>query len=62
MTYDKFIGNYISAIKQSIQSLKDDLAKSRFIDMYQVGDLQGRIIGLEQALELLESAYAEQDN
>ena len=62
MNHDKFIGSYVSSVKSEIQKLKNDLATTRFKDMYQLGDLQGRILGLESSLELLEAVYAEQDN
>lgn len=62
MNHDKFIGSYVSSVKSEIQKLKNDLATTRFKDMYQLGDLQGRVLGLESSLELLEAVYAEQDN
>lgn len=62
MNHDKFIGSYVSSVKSEIQQLKNDLATTRFKDMYQLGDLQGRILGLESSLELLEAIYADQDN
>lgn len=62
MNHDKFIGSYVSSVKSEIQRLKNDLATTRFKDMYQLGDLQGRVLGLESSLELLEAVYAEQDN
>lgn len=62
MNHDKFIGFYVSSVKSEIQKLKNDLATTRFKDMYQLGDLQGRILGLESSLELLEAVYADQDN
>lgn len=62
MNHDKFIGSYVSSVKSEIQKLKNDLATTRFKDMYQLGDLQGRILGLESSLELLEAVYADQDN
>lgn len=62
MNRDKFIGSYVSSVKSEIQKLKNDLATTRFKDMYQLGDLQGRVLGLESSLELLEAVYAEQDN
>lgn len=62
MNHDKFIGSYISSVKSEIQKLKNDLATTRFKDMYQLGDLQGRVLGLESSLELLEAVYADQDN
>jgi len=62
VNHDKFIGSYISSVKSEIQKLKNDLATTRFKDMYQLGDLQGRILGLESSLELLEAVYADQDN
>lgn len=62
MNHDKFIGSYVSSVKSEIQKLKNDLATTRFKDMYQLGDLQGRVLGLESSLELLEAVYADQDN
>lgn len=62
MTYDRFIGSYITSIKQQIETLKTDLARAVVGSMYQVGQLQGRIAGLEESLQLLENAYEEQDN
>ena len=62
MNRDKFIGSYVSSVKSEIQKLKNDLATTRFKDMYQLGDLQGRVLGLESSLELLEVVYADQDN
>ena len=62
MNHDKFISAYVSSVKSEIQKLKNDLATTRFKDMYQLGDLQGRVLGLESSLELLEAVYADQDN
>jgi hypothetical protein len=49
-------------VKHQIEVLKNDLAKAVVGSMYQVGQIQGRIAGLEESLQILESAYAEQDN
>ena len=62
MNYDKFIGLYISSVKQKVQTLKEDLASARLSDLYQAGLIQGEIRGLESALSTLEAIYADQDN
>lgn len=61
MTHDKFIQSYISSLRREIDQLKDDLSAAVFTDLYGVGNLQGRIAGLEVSLRLLHEAYEEQD-
>ena len=55
MINDKFIAQYVGALKQSISDVKDALANGRHDDLYSVGRLQGHVDGLKSALELLEA-------
>lgn len=62
MTQDKLIGAYITSVKQQMAKLKDDLSQARFTDLYQVGDLQGRITGHQMSLDLLDKILSDQED
>lgn len=61
MIPDKVIGAYISQLKQQIDQLAIDIAHANFNDLYSVGKLQGRVMGLEQAKQLLDNVLEELD-
>lgn len=61
MIPDKVIGAYISQLRHQIDQLSNDIAHANFTDLYSVGKLQGRVIGLEQAKQLLDNVLEELD-
>lgn len=61
MIPDKVIGAYISQLKQQVERLSTDIAHANFTDLYSVGKLQGQVIGLEQAKQLLDNVLEELD-
>ena len=62
MKSDNYLGAYITEIRATIQTLKDDAVYADFKDLYSVGRIQGQVMGLELALDKLEYVYREQDN
>ena len=61
MINDKFLGLYLKTLHDKIASLKTDLAEANFSNLYEVGKLQGQIVGLEVAIVQLQAAYEELD-
>ena len=61
MIRDKFLSNYIGSLKQAIEDAKEDLAEAVYTDLYSVGKMQGLIIGLSRALQILEATIEEVD-
>jgi hypothetical protein len=64
MTFDRFTSVFVGRVKTAISDLKDDIAAANFgmpSGAYDLGKLQGRITGLEEALQTLEQVYNEQD-
>lgn len=61
MIRDKFLSNYIGSLKQAIEDAKEDHAEAVYTDLYSVGKMQGLIIGLSRALQILEATIEEVD-
>ena len=64
MISDRFTNAYIGKVKVAISNLKDDIAiinAGAPSGQYEVGRLQGRIAGLQEALSILDETYEEQD-
>ena len=61
MNHDQFIGSYVNELRKELHDLKDQLIGTSFVDMYQLGKLQGMAAGLQGALDLIEAIYREQD-
>ncbi len=61
MIKDRFIAGYITSLKDRIDDAKDALALGVHKDLYEVGKLQGSILGLQDALRTLEACIEEQD-
>ena len=49
-------------IKDAIKTLQNDIAHSKFDSLYDLGRLQGRVTGLEQAILIIEGKLEELDN
>ncbi len=62
MTYDQFISNYIGKLKTDVAQLKEDLSTAALADLYELGKIQGKIAGLNQALYTLEGLAEEANN
>ena len=61
MINDRFLGDYIGKLKAQIRELQCDIAETPFTDMYSVGRLQGRVLGLKESQAILEQLLEEQD-
>jgi hypothetical protein len=58
---DRFVSGYVGVLTQTIDAMKNALATGLHKDLYEVGKLQGQIIGLQTALRSLESCIEEDD-
>lgn len=61
MHSDQFLGALVKAIANERSKLKEDLVNLNIQSRYDLGKIQGRIHGLDQAQEIIEQLYQEQD-
>ena len=53
MTKSDAITATLVQLKESIQALEKDISRARIKDLYELGHLQGQLIGLEKAQNIL---------
>lgn len=61
MIHDALFSAFVSALKKERHELTEALATAQVADMYRLGQLQGRIQGLTDALNVLENVLNDQD-
>jgi len=58
---DKVIGGYVNSLNHEIEKLEKDIARANFTDLYPLGKLQGQVVGLEAAKQLLMNVLEQED-
>ena len=62
MIKDRFLESLITSIQEEIRQTEAAMALKSFSTLYEVGQLQGRVHGLKQSLQVLERLIEESDS
>lgn len=62
MSGDAVISTYVAKLKGQLADELHNLAITKFADMYQLGQVQGRIEGFKQALAILTNVCNDEYN
>lgn len=61
MIQDQIFNKFLLELSQRSDQLKNDIAKAKFSELYEVGLLQGHLAGMEMARQLLLNALDQED-